>query len=91
MYICAGGAERARDGRELENGAVEAEFDRAGGVLSAVFGALGAVRPCVAGRAAGGAGVRKKQARRHGIASVRRERPAYRYMRDPDADGVVCE
>ena len=31
------------------------------------------------------------EARAHGIAPVGREHPAYRYMRDPDADGVVCE
>ena len=30
-------------------------------------------------------------ARRHGIAPVRSDHPAYPYMRDPDADGVVCE
>ena len=30
-------------------------------------------------------------ARRHGIAPVRRSHPAYRYMRDGDGDGVVCE
>ena len=32
-----------------------------------------------------------KEARRHGIAPVRRAHPAYRYMRDGDGDGVVCE
>ena len=32
-----------------------------------------------------------KEARRHGIAPVRREHPAYRFMRDGDGDGVVCE
>ena len=31
------------------------------------------------------------EARRHGIAPVERGHPAYRYMRDGDADGVVCE
>ena len=31
------------------------------------------------------------EARRHGIAPVRRGHPAYRYMRDADGDGVVCE
>ena len=31
------------------------------------------------------------EARRHGIASVPRSHPAYRYMRDADGDGVVCE
>ena len=31
------------------------------------------------------------EARRHGIAPVRRRHPAYRYMRDGDGDGVVCE
>ena len=31
------------------------------------------------------------EARRHGIAPVRRDHPAYRYMRDGDGDGVVCE
>ena len=31
------------------------------------------------------------EARAHGIAPVRRGHPAYRYMRDPDGDGVVCE
>ena len=32
-----------------------------------------------------------KEARRHGIAPVHRSHPAYRYMRDRDGDGVVCE
>ena len=32
-----------------------------------------------------------KEARRHGIARVPRSHPAYRYMRDGDGDGVVCE
>ena len=32
-----------------------------------------------------------KEARRHGIAPVPRSHPAYRYMRDGDWDGVVCE
>ena len=32
-----------------------------------------------------------KEARRHGIAPVRREHPAYRFMQDSDGDGVVCE
>jgi len=31
------------------------------------------------------------EARRHGIAPVPREHPAYPYMRDGDNDGVVCE
>ena len=32
-----------------------------------------------------------KEARRHGITPVHRSHPAYRYMRDADGDGVVCE
>lgn len=32
-----------------------------------------------------------KEARRHGIAPVARAHPAYRYMRDGDGDGIVCE
>ena len=32
-----------------------------------------------------------KEARRHGIAPVPHSHPAYRYMRDGDGDGVVCE
>ena len=32
-----------------------------------------------------------KEARRHGIAPVPRSHPAYRYMRDGDGDGIVCE
>ena len=32
-----------------------------------------------------------REAREHGIAPVRREHPAYRFMRDRDGDGVVCE
>ena len=32
-----------------------------------------------------------KEARRHGIAPVPRSHSAYRYMRDGDGDGVVCE
>ena len=31
------------------------------------------------------------EARRHGIAPVPRGHPAYRWMRDGDGDGVVCE
>ena len=31
------------------------------------------------------------EARKHGIAPVRREHPAYEYMHDADDDGVVCE
>ena len=31
------------------------------------------------------------EARRHGIAPVRRGHPAYLYMRDADNDGIVCE
>lgn len=31
------------------------------------------------------------EARRHGIAPVPRRHPAYRYMRDSDGDGIVCE
>ena len=31
------------------------------------------------------------EARRHGIAPVPRPHPAYRYMRDADGDGIVCE
>ena len=31
------------------------------------------------------------EARKHGIAPVRRDHPAYEYMRDADGDGVVCE
>ena len=32
-----------------------------------------------------------KEARRHAIVPVHRSHPAYRYMRDGDRDGVVCE
>ena len=32
-----------------------------------------------------------KEARNHGIAPVPRNHPAYRFMRDGDGDGVVCE
>ena len=32
-----------------------------------------------------------REARAHGIALVRRGHPAYRFMRDGDGDGVVCE
>lgn len=32
-----------------------------------------------------------REARRHGIAPVRRDHPAYRFMRDGDGDGIVCE
>ena len=31
------------------------------------------------------------EARRHGIAPVPRDHPAYRFMGDGDGDGVVCE
>ncbi len=32
-----------------------------------------------------------REARRHGIAPISRGHPAYRFMRDGDGDGVVCE
>ena len=32
-----------------------------------------------------------KEARRHGIAPVRRGHPAYPFMHDRDGDGIVCE
>ena len=32
-----------------------------------------------------------REARRHGIAPVPRGHPAYRFMRDGDGDGIVCE
>lgn len=32
-----------------------------------------------------------KEARRHGIAPVKRGHPAYKHMRDGDGDGIVCE
>ena len=32
-----------------------------------------------------------REARRHGIALVIRDHPAYPFMRDADSDGVVCE
>nr|MBF2760079.1 excalibur calcium-binding domain-containing protein [Ectothiorhodospiraceae bacterium AqS1] len=32
-----------------------------------------------------------KEARRHGIAPVPKEHPAYAFMQDGDGDGVVCE
>ena len=32
-----------------------------------------------------------KEARRHGIAPVRKDHPAYKFMRDGDGDGTVCE
>ena len=32
-----------------------------------------------------------KEARKHGIAPVKREHPAYKYMNDRNNDGVVCE
>ena len=32
-----------------------------------------------------------KEARRHGIAPVRRSHPAYPFMRDGDGDGIACE
>ena len=53
--------------------------------------------------AAGGAGALRRwdsngngritcsEARTHGIAPVRRDHPAYPFMRDGDGDGVVCE
>ena len=34
---------------------------------------------------------RAPEARTHGIAPVRRDHPAYAYMRDGDGDGIVCE
>ena len=39
----------------------------------------------------GNGGITCAEARRHGIAPVPRSHPAYRYMRDGDGDGVVCE
>ena len=35
--------------------------------------------------------ITRKEARRHGIAPVHGSHPAYRYMRDGDGDGVLCE
>lgn len=35
--------------------------------------------------------VTRAEAWRHGIAPVRRDHPAYQYMRDGDGDGIVCE
>ena len=35
--------------------------------------------------------ITRAEARRHGIAPVPRGHPAYRFMRDGDGDGVVCE
>ena len=35
--------------------------------------------------------ITRAEARRHGIAPVRRGHPAYPYMRDADNDGIVCE
>ena len=32
-----------------------------------------------------------REARRHGLAPVHRNHPAYRFMRDGDSDGTVCE
>ena len=32
-----------------------------------------------------------EEARQHGITPVRRGHPAYRFMREGDGDGVVCE
>ena len=32
-----------------------------------------------------------REAREHGIAPVYRQHPAYRFMRNGDGDGVVCE
>ena len=32
-----------------------------------------------------------RETRGHGIAPVGREHPAYRFMRNGDGDGVVCE
>jgi hypothetical protein len=32
-----------------------------------------------------------KEAKKHGIAPVHSKQPAYRFMRDGDGDGVVCE
>ena len=61
-------------------------------------GAGAAFRPCGRGRCAralyddnGNGRITCAEARRHGIAPVPRSHPAYRYMRDGDGDGVVCE
>ena len=35
--------------------------------------------------------ITSKEARRHGIAPVRRGHPAYSFMRDQDGDGTICE
>ena len=35
--------------------------------------------------------ITRAEARRHGIAPVPRDHPAYQFMRDGDGDGVVCE
>ena len=39
----------------------------------------------------GDGGIWCSEACRHGIAPVSRDHPAYRYMRDGDSDGVICE
>ena len=56
-------------------------------------GAGGATRPDALARYDdnGNGSITCAEARRHGIAPVRRSHPAYRYMRDGDGDGVVCE
>ena len=35
--------------------------------------------------------ITRKEVRRHCISTVRRDHPAYRYMRDGDGDGIVYE
>ena len=49
-------------------------------------------RPCgLLGDENGNGRITCAEAREHDIAPVRSDHPAYQHMRDPDADGVVCE
>ena len=68
-------------GRGLWNPAAAASADRSAG------GGAGGLRWDDNGNGR----VSCAEARRHGIAPVRRSHPAYAYMRDGDGDGVVCE
>lgn len=89
----------AREARALErvlSGCASTGMDMAAGQAPAADSTPGAAAPGAAdalrryddnrnGR------ITCKEARKHGIAPVRREHPAYRFMRDGDGDGVVCE
>ena len=89
----------AREARALEgvlSGCASTEMVVAEGAGPATGATSGATAPGTADALRrwdtnGNGRITCKEARQHGIAPVRREHPAYAFMRDRDGDGVVCE